>query len=118
MLYPDSGLDHNYCRNPNGRAQIWCYTSVSSSEWEYCSGIDSCSKMLNEDQLVEVLKLKTYNSRNENQWKQYFYSFDVDQDQVLSYEEFKNLTLFELKHQDQISAQRMLAETTENAKET
>ena len=74
--------------------------------------------MLNEDQLVEVLKLKTYNSRNENQWKQYFYSFDVDQDQVLSYEEFKNLTLFELKHQDQISAQRMLAETTENAKET
>ncbi|XP_077986834.1 uncharacterized protein LOC144441167 [Glandiceps talaboti] len=29
-LYPDAGLNHNYCRNPNGLAGAWCYFSTTT----------------------------------------------------------------------------------------
>ena len=29
--------DHNYCRNPNRRDTVWCYTTSETVEWEYCS---------------------------------------------------------------------------------
>jgi len=31
--YPTSGLESNYCRNPDRDRTIWCYTSGS---WDYC----------------------------------------------------------------------------------
>jgi len=34
--YPDSGLESNYCRNPDGGDTIWCYTTDASSRFEYC----------------------------------------------------------------------------------
>ena len=40
--YPDSGLESNYCRNPRGYGTHvngdgpWCYTTDSSTRWEYC----------------------------------------------------------------------------------
>ena len=41
--YPDSGLgDHNFCRNPSGDAQPWCYTISASVEWQSCSQIPDC----------------------------------------------------------------------------
>lgn len=34
----DAGIgNHNYCRNPNGREQPWCYTLDPDMEWEYCT---------------------------------------------------------------------------------
>ena len=27
--FPDSGLDNNHCRNPDGDTRAWCYTSSS-----------------------------------------------------------------------------------------
>ena len=33
---PNSGLDSNYCRNPDGEPRAWCYTSESSKRWDYC----------------------------------------------------------------------------------
>jgi len=27
---------HNFCRNPDGDSQIWCYTMNSEKRWEYC----------------------------------------------------------------------------------
>ncbi|XP_077999988.1 plasminogen-like [Glandiceps talaboti] len=35
--YPSSGLgDHNYCRNPSGDPETWCYTTDLLKRWEYC----------------------------------------------------------------------------------
>jgi len=41
--YPDGGLgDHNSCRNPDGEASIWCYTTDENVRWEYCDGLKIC----------------------------------------------------------------------------
>ena len=29
-------LANNYCRNPDGSATVWCYTTSRSKRWEYC----------------------------------------------------------------------------------
>jgi predicted AlkP superfamily pyrophosphatase or phosphodiesterase len=34
--YPSSGLDSNYCRNPDGEEGAWCYTSDPNNRWELC----------------------------------------------------------------------------------
>ncbi|KAM7368395.1 hypothetical protein PAMP_014617 [Pampus punctatissimus] len=34
--YPCKGLDSNYCRNPDNERRPWCYTTDSSTRWEYC----------------------------------------------------------------------------------
>ena len=34
--YPNSGLDKNYCRNPDGEVRAWCYTTDPKVRWEYC----------------------------------------------------------------------------------
>ncbi len=42
-LYPEAGLeDGAFCRNPDGKAQPWCFVrSMASPGWEYC---DPCSE--------------------------------------------------------------------------
>lgn len=35
--YPSSGLDSNYCRNPDGENGAWCYTTDPGSRWELCA---------------------------------------------------------------------------------
>ena len=34
----DPGLNKNYCRNPDNREYIWCYTKDRKSKegWEFC----------------------------------------------------------------------------------
>lgn len=32
-----SGLDNNYCRNPNNELMPWCYTTDPGKRWEYCN---------------------------------------------------------------------------------
>ncbi|XP_078580037.1 uncharacterized protein LOC144864118 [Branchiostoma floridae x Branchiostoma japonicum] len=34
--YPSSGLEQNYCRNPAGLPNVWCYTADPRKRWEYC----------------------------------------------------------------------------------
>ncbi|XP_078663425.1 uncharacterized protein LOC144906732 [Branchiostoma floridae x Branchiostoma belcheri] len=34
--YPSSGLEQNYCRNPDGEPRVWCFTTESTLSWEYC----------------------------------------------------------------------------------
>jgi len=33
---PTAGLNENYCRNPDGKDTIWCYTNDKTSNWEKC----------------------------------------------------------------------------------
>jgi hypothetical protein len=43
-LYPDRGLDKNYCRNPtpDGMAKtIWCFTDGGDKAWDYCDPLTS-----------------------------------------------------------------------------
>jgi len=34
--YPEADLAGNFCRNPDGRRQIWCYTTDQRKSWEFC----------------------------------------------------------------------------------
>uniref|UniRef100_A0A7S1G0X7 Kringle domain-containing protein n=1 Tax=Corethron hystrix TaxID=216773 RepID=A0A7S1G0X7_9STRA len=34
--YPDSGLDGNYCRNPDSEPGAWCYTTDPNIRWKLC----------------------------------------------------------------------------------
>ncbi|KAI8494104.1 hypothetical protein Bbelb_284510 [Branchiostoma belcheri] len=34
--YPSSGLEENYCRNPDGESGVWCYTENPFVRWELC----------------------------------------------------------------------------------
>ncbi|CAH1253329.1 LPA [Branchiostoma lanceolatum] len=34
--YPSSGLEENYCRNPDGDSGVWCFTMDPSKRWERC----------------------------------------------------------------------------------
>ncbi|XP_066266631.1 uncharacterized protein [Branchiostoma lanceolatum] len=34
--HPSSGLEQNYCRNPDGESGVWCYTTDPGTRWEYC----------------------------------------------------------------------------------
>ncbi|XP_076825876.1 plasminogen-like [Clavelina lepadiformis] len=36
-LLTASGLDYNYCRNPDMKDGPWCYTTDSTVVWEYCN---------------------------------------------------------------------------------
>eukprot|EP00058_Branchiostoma_floridae_P005644 XP_002591132.1 hypothetical protein BRAFLDRAFT_105524 [Branchiostoma floridae] len=35
-LYPDAGLEENFCRNPDNKERPWCYTTDESRRWDYC----------------------------------------------------------------------------------
>ncbi|XP_019637840.1 PREDICTED: uncharacterized protein LOC109480124 [Branchiostoma belcheri] len=34
--YPSSGLEQNYCRNPDAEPTVWCYTTDPDTRWGYC----------------------------------------------------------------------------------
>ncbi|XP_078687757.1 uncharacterized protein LOC144919944 [Branchiostoma floridae x Branchiostoma belcheri] len=34
--YRSSGLEQNYCRNPDGESGVWCYTTDPGTRWELC----------------------------------------------------------------------------------
>ena len=31
-----TGLEENYCRNPDGEPTVWCYTTDPGKRWEVC----------------------------------------------------------------------------------
>ena len=39
---PLSGLEENYCRNPDGEDTAWCYTTDSNTRWEACD-VPTCT---------------------------------------------------------------------------
>ena len=32
----DAALEHNFCRNPDGEAKPWCYTTSLKTRWDFC----------------------------------------------------------------------------------
>ena len=51
LLFPDSDLECNYCRNPAAdtgmRRGVWCYTTTQG-DWEYCD-VPACKGVDRED---------------------------------------------------------------------
>ncbi|KAI8489552.1 hypothetical protein Bbelb_327190 [Branchiostoma belcheri] len=35
--HPSSGLEQNYCRNPDGYSGVWCYTTDPCTRFEHCA---------------------------------------------------------------------------------
>eukprot|EP00058_Branchiostoma_floridae_P027296 XP_002612787.1 hypothetical protein BRAFLDRAFT_233110 [Branchiostoma floridae] len=43
--YPSSGLEQNYCRNPDLHSDgVWCYTTYGGPKWELCD-VPICGKV-------------------------------------------------------------------------
>ncbi|XP_035697907.1 vacuolar protein sorting-associated protein 62-like [Branchiostoma floridae] len=34
--YPTSGLEHDFCRNPDHQSGVWCFTTDPGERWEFC----------------------------------------------------------------------------------
>ena len=51
---PNSGLESNYCRNPDGTSYIWCYTT-SSKRWDFCDPISDSGEVKPAYQLAAQL---------------------------------------------------------------
>jgi hypothetical protein len=45
--YPDGDLSSNYCRNPDGKPTIWCYT-MDGDRYEYCTPMLVSARYLRE----------------------------------------------------------------------
>ena len=72
QMNPDKGIGpHNFCRNPDGEATIWCYTTDPGTRWELCDPLPkqdvmpenvdpqgSPQGLFNEDIMKEVLARK------------------------------------------------------------
>ena len=55
--FPEKNLSlaENYCRNPDGEARTWCYTTDSAVRWKLCD-VESCGMY------IYYRNLKTYMS--------------------------------------------------------
>ncbi|KAM3930890.1 plasminogen-like [Leptodactylus fuscus] len=42
---PEKNLINNYCRNPDGDLQPWCFTTDPNTRWEYCN-VPRCTSSL------------------------------------------------------------------------
>ncbi|XP_036406275.1 plasminogen [Megalops cyprinoides] len=36
-VLPDKYLEENFCRNPDGEPRPWCFTTLPTKRWEFCS---------------------------------------------------------------------------------
>ncbi|XP_035694564.1 uncharacterized protein LOC118428574 [Branchiostoma floridae] len=52
--YPESGLDKNYCRNPDGQSGVWCYTMDPDKEMELCD-VPKCGDVSDKELELAVL---------------------------------------------------------------
>ncbi len=44
IRFPDSNINHNFCRNPSGQwERPWCYSDNSDVDWEFCD-VPLCGK--------------------------------------------------------------------------
>eukprot|EP00058_Branchiostoma_floridae_P005554 XP_002591042.1 hypothetical protein BRAFLDRAFT_119076 [Branchiostoma floridae] len=58
---PQDRKDHNFCRNPDGQAQPWCYTTDPGTRWEFCD-IPGCGDSMG-DKLEASTHFKVVNIR-------------------------------------------------------
>ncbi|KAI8486949.1 hypothetical protein Bbelb_352090 [Branchiostoma belcheri] len=49
--YPSSGLEQNYCRNPDHEPALWCYTTDPGKRWEFCD-VPHCDSTLGDSQKI------------------------------------------------------------------
>lgn len=57
MNYPEANITAalNYCRNPDGDAKPWCYTTDPSTRWEFCN-ISKCDNKCDGNTLSTLIR--------------------------------------------------------------
>ena len=59
--YPYSGLDENYCRNPDGAYSIWCYTTNPKVRFQTCTPLEKVPpRDGNVEQLTKAMAGRDY----------------------------------------------------------
>lgn len=64
--------NHNFCRNPDGSAGLWCYTTDPRTRWEYC-GVNGVRARTTRDKIYALKKEFTFNMKSSipTGWRHY-----------------------------------------------
>ncbi len=78
--------DHDYCRNPDGKKTLWCFTDDPETPWEYCNIVDAMYPDKNFMKIEDKL-CTTSNKDRQASWSRFYKNrkFETSAEDCLKY---------------------------------